>query len=121
MKTFPLILMCVLLNTSGELLMKHGMTVVGELHLSLGALPVTIIRVLSSPFNFEGLALYGVSALLWFVILFREELSFALPLVSLTYETVAILSWLFFKETLSLTRVFGIALIICGVFFVYRS
>jgi drug/metabolite transporter (DMT)-like permease len=121
MKTIQLILICVLLNTSGELLMKHGMTVLGELHLSWEALPTTISRVISSPFNFAGLALYGVSAFLWFVILSREELSYALPLVSLTYVTVGILSWLFFKEALSLTRLFGIALICCGVFFVSRS
>lgn len=121
MNTTQLILLCVSLNTSGELLMKQGMTLVGELDLSLVALPATALRVLLSPFNLAGLVAYGASAALWFVVLSKAQLSYALPLVSLTYVTAAVGSWLLFRDSLSFSRVFGIALICCGVFLVSRS
>ena len=63
----------------------------------------------------------GVSAFLWFLAVSKLELSFAFPIVqSLTIVLVALGSYLFFAETISLWRWVGIILIIIGIFLVVK-
>jgi uncharacterized membrane protein len=49
------------------------------------------------------------------------ELSLVYPMVSVAYVLVALFSWYYFKENLSVIRWAGIALIILGVFLISRS
>jgi multidrug transporter EmrE-like cation transporter len=51
----------------------------------------------------------------WFLVLRDFELSFAYPLLSVTYAAVLLVSWLWLGESLSVQKVGGVALIICGI------
>ncbi len=95
-----------------QLTMKMGMT---RIRLS-GASGAELFRSIAlSPFVIGGLALYGFGAVLWLMVLSKAPLSMAYPLVSLGFIFVALLSWSVLGETLPLTRILGIGLILAGV------
>ncbi|MBE3577838.1 MAG: EamA family transporter [Limnochordales bacterium] len=107
----------ILLGAFGQLSLKKGITVFGSVDkLSPGC----IISMLTQPFVAAGLLLYAVSAVLWLVVLSRVELSTAYPMLSLGYVLVVLLSWLFFRESLSLIKVLGVLLICAGVALIGR-
>ncbi|WP_083917521.1 DMT family transporter [Leeia oryzae] len=66
-----------------------------------------------------GLSLYGIAFLLYSAALARLPLNIAHPiLTSGAVAVVAILSSLFFHESFHWSTIFGIVLVICGVFFI---
>lgn len=118
-KNLLLIVFTVFLNTSGQFMMKAGINRIGKIDLSrfLEFLP----RVVTSGFVIGGFVAYAFSAVLWIVILSRAELSWAFPMVSLSYVLTAVLSPFLLGETFSLQRFIGILVICAGVFLVSRT
>ena len=109
----------ILLAVTGQLLMKKGM-------MLFGSFPATqllqkIIPMFLNPFVFFGFAAFGLSSIFWLVVLSRMQLSFVYPMVSVAYVLVALASLVFFKESVTLVRWLGIAVIIFGVFLISRS
>lgn len=119
LKNLLLIVLTVCLNTAGQFMMKAGINRIGTIDLSrfLHYLP----RIVVSPFVMGGFASYAVSAVLWIVILSRAELSWAFPMVSLSYVITAILSPVLLGESFSVQRFIGILVICAGVFLVSRT
>lgn len=74
-----------------------------------------IIVIFTRPYVTVGFALYGASALLWLVILKNVQLSFAYPMIALSYVLVTFLSWLIFREHVNWISVTGLFFICCGV------
>jgi multidrug transporter EmrE-like cation transporter len=109
----------ILLAVAGQLLMKRGMMAFGTFPVS--QLLVKVIPMFLNPWVFVGFVCFGLSSIFWLVVLSRMELSLVYPLVSVAYVLVALFSWYYFKENLSLIRWAGIALIILGVFLISRS
>lgn len=109
----------ILLAVAGQLLMKKGMMVFGTFPAT--QLLFKIIPMFMNPYVFFGFACFGLSSLFWLVVLSRLELSLVYPMVSVAYVLVAIISWLFFKENVTLVRWLGILVIICGVYLISRS
>ena len=103
----------------GQLLMKRGMQIFGTFPVS--QLLQNLIPMIFSPFVFLGLAAFAVSSVFWLVILSRFELSLVYPMVSTAYVAVALLSWAFLGETVSLIRWLGILVICFGVVLISRS
>lgn len=89
--------------------------------LSLDRIVPTFLRVIFTPYIFLGLSLFVVSFFLWVKVLTQTELSYAYPLVSLSYVFVTLSSCLLFKESLSFTKVIGLILIVIGVSVVVRG
>lgn len=119
MSNYILAVTSILLAVAGQLLMKRGM-------MSFGAFPVNqlisrLIPIFLNPYVFMGFVLFGLSSIFWLVVLSRLPLSLVYPMVSVAYVVVAIASWYFFKENVSLVRWLGIAVIIVGVFLISRS
>ncbi len=107
------------LAIAGQLLMKRGMMSFGTFPVS--QLLVNIIPMFLNPWVFTGLVAFGLSSVFWLVVLSRMELSLVYPMVSVAYVIVALLSWYFFKENLSLIRWAGILVIVMGVVLISRS
>jgi drug/metabolite transporter (DMT)-like permease len=118
LKNLILIVITVCLNTTGQFMMKAGINKIGKIELSrfFDYVP----RVVTSGFVLGGFFAYAVSAALWIVILSRAELSWAFPMVSLSYVLTAILSPLLLGESFSVQRFIGILVICLGVFIVCR-
>ena len=119
LKNLVLIVVTVCLNTTGQFMMKAGINKIGKIELSrfFDYLP----RVATSGFVLGGFFAYAVSAALWIVILSRAELSWAFPMVSLSYVLTAILSPMLLGESFSIQRFIGILVICLGVFLVGRT
>ena len=84
-----------LLGVSGQILLKMGMERMGALDLSnLTAALRTAIQVFTMPWVLLGLGCYGVSAMIWLVVLSRLDVSLAYPLVALNFVLVPLFAWL---------------------------
>ena len=106
---------------TGELLLKHGMNQVGLLSLELGVVIPSLLRAFTNRYVVLGLGSIFIGAIFWLSVLSRVHLSYAYPMLSISYLLIVFASWLVLGEPLSLTRVVGVVIIIGGVFVVYRS
>ncbi|HTE40031.1 MAG TPA: SMR family transporter [Steroidobacteraceae bacterium] len=118
---FALIVTGVLLNATAQLLLKAGVKVTGQIDLS-GAHLWSAARALAfEPHILGGLLCYVASVIVWILALSRVEVSIAYPMLSIGYIVTAVAAWHLFGESLTATRVAGIAVIIAGVYLVARS
>lgn len=109
----------ILLAVAGQLLMKRGMMAFGTFPVS--QLLFNLIPMFMNPYVFFGFACFGLSSIFWLVVLSRLPLSLVYPMVSVAYVLVAFVSFIWFKENVSMIRWLGIAIIIVGVFLISRS
>ncbi len=120
LKNLLLILLTVCLNTGGQFLMKAGVNRVGKISLFNNFFS-SIFKALTSGLVIGGFGFYVVSAILWIIILSRAELSWAFPLVSLSYVITAIVAPIVLHESFSVQRFVGTLVIVLGVFIVSRT
>jgi multidrug transporter EmrE-like cation transporter len=118
---FPLILICVILNTISQLLLKMGMQAVGHFEFNLQNVPGIGWKVVTNYYILGGLSCYVISVVLWLLALSRMDVSVAYPMASLGYIATAIAGYFLLQEDLSLTKVLGILVIMIGVYLVSRS
>ncbi|MHB1300237.1 MAG: SMR family transporter [Burkholderiales bacterium] len=119
--SFLLILTGVLLNAAAQLLLKAGTNAVGTFAFSKGNILPIGWQIATQPPIIGGLACYGISVIVWIMALSRVEVSIAYPMLSIGYVVNAFAAWYLFGENLSITRLFGIGIIILGVYVVSRS
>lgn len=116
-----MILVSVGLAAVAQLTLKHGMNQVrarsGMVELSLGSLKAVAV----TPYVWAGLALFGVSALLWLAVLSRASLSFAYPFAALTYVLILLFDHFVLDEPVSALRWGGVAFIVAGIFLISRT
>ena len=90
--------------------------------LTLANINLKLLReLISQPFIVVGLLVFAISAFFWIVALSRVELSYAYPMVGLSYALIFLFSWLFFGENISLIRILGMIIIAIGVFVISKS
>ena len=75
----------------------------------------------SSPVVWIGLALFGLSAVVWLFALSRASLSFAYPFAALGYVIIVAFSVLVLHETVPPLRWAGVALIVAGIVLVAQT
>lgn len=112
----PLVLLTALLNTAAQLMLKMGMSKIGEFTFSFQNILPIGMKILSSPFVILGLFIYVVSVMLWLLVLSRTPVNIAYPLTSLGYVFNAIGAYFIFQEQLSYLQMAGIVSIILGVY-----
>ena len=119
MGNYILLFVSISLAVVGQLLMKRGMQIFGA--FPIRELLLKVVPMILNPFVFFGLAVFGISAIFWLVVLSRLDLSLVYPMVSIGYIVVALFSWLFLGETVSVLRWIGIFVICFGVILISRS
>ncbi len=121
-KSLVLIFLAALIGVAGQLLLKVGVGQIGRIDgdalKHLGAL---ITRVCLNPWVVIGIATYGLGAVVWIVVLSRVQLSFAYPLLGLSYVLVVLSSALFLHEQVAPVRWLGVLLIVAGIALVSRT
>lgn len=117
MSTVLLLVTSIGLATSGQLLLKAGMTEVGEFSEVLGSIGATglIARMLTTWQVVGGLAVFGLSAVFWLLTLSRVPLSTAYPAVSLSYVLIIAFSYFVLNERPSGLVWAGVVLIMLGI------
>ena len=118
MRDYILLVINVLLTVIGQILMKQGMTEVGEIDGSLRDIAPRLIQAFMNPFVISGISIYGFTTMLWLIILSRVKLSIAYPMLSLGYLFSIFFAWLLFKEAVPKARILGAIIICLGVYFV---
>ena len=116
MLSFVMIFVAVLAAVTGQLCLKQGMTRVGPLEIKgiQGLLPAAQ-RVLSEPVLLAGVAAYAVGALAWLIVLSKRDVSFAYPMLALTYAIIPVAAHFFLGESVPGLRWAGIGIVIIGV------
>jgi multidrug transporter EmrE-like cation transporter len=120
-KYIPLILSGVLLNAFAQLLLKKGMLGIGYFGMQFENLFPIIKKVAVNSYILAGLGSYGISVVIWLLVLSRVEVSYAYPFLSVGYVVVTLIGYFIFQENLSWIRVVGISVIIVGVILQSRS
>ena len=120
-RILALALVSILLLVLGQSLLKYGLVRIGGVNFAGGEIVQGVRAILTSPYLLLGFAAYGVSALLWLDVLSKLEISYAFPLVSLTYVITLFVGRFFFGEVITWMRVLGVLVIIGGVILVARS
>jgi drug/metabolite transporter (DMT)-like permease len=117
--TFFLILINILLSVVGQSLAKSGVAKIG----AFTNMPIRefIIKALTSPLIVTGAGLYFFSALIWFMVLSKVELSVAYPSLSLGYIAILLVSYFFLGEAITLGKVAGVLLICSGVYLIFNK
>jgi len=119
MRAFWLILLAALMGSLAQLLLKLGSSRLGA---SAVPLDLTVLwKIVTNGPILLGLGLYALASIVWIVVLTRAELSFAYPMLALTYVFVTAGSWVFFREPVIGLRVIGMVLVVIGVILIGRT
>jgi drug/metabolite transporter (DMT)-like permease len=110
MKAIVLSLLCSLMLATGQICWKLSM-MNRELAFSLKSFFGLAIK----PLFLAGVALYGLATVLWIYLLSKYELSYIYPMIAFAYVFGVLLSVVILKETVSLTRLGGVMLVVIGV------
>lgn len=121
-RSILLIIVAMLLGAAGQILLKMGMNLVGSLDAVNWARPLDFfVPVFSQPLVWLGLALYGLSSLLWLVVLSRFDLSYAYPMLASMYIVLPVLSRFLLNESIPPLRWLGMVIVLVGVVLVSRG
>lgn len=112
MKPYVFLSLSILTNIVGQVILKTGANQI--------QIAQDLLHKIFNPYIIGGLTLYVFGAFFWILALTKLELSLAYPLLSLSYIGIALISFFVFREPLTLTKIVGIAVIMCGVFILNR-
>jgi len=116
-----LILFSVAVAAVAQLTLKQGMNQVVETNGRVGVDAGSLRAVATTPTVWLGLLLFGVSALIWLVVLSRTTLSFAYPFASLTYVLILLADRFLLDQRIPPLRYAGVAFIIVGIVLVAQT
>ncbi|MES1928591.1 hypothetical protein SADO_05010 [Salinisphaera dokdonensis CL-ES53] len=121
-----LLVLSVSLMAAGQLCMRRGMLAFGPIEspAAFGNLVWGgIIAPMSIPFVWLGMIVYALAIMVWLQVLSRMDLSIAFPLMSLSYVLVYLGAalWPALDEAITVGRLAGTGLIMCGVAMVAGS
>ncbi|MGR3762421.1 EamA family transporter (plasmid) [Roseobacteraceae bacterium NS-SX3] len=120
-KFFVFIIATVILNAASQLLMKAGMSQVGQAEFSASKVKSMALAALANPLILLGLTTMTISMGTHLLSLSRFDVSFAFPFISLAYVIVAGWGYFFLGEQVNATRVLGILTVIAGTVLIARS
>ena len=112
-------LIAIILLSTVQTFLKIGLNNVGGFSLADGL--SSLLNVLTSNWIIIGLACYGLITILWLDVLSKLDFSLAFPMMGLTYVFTLFIGHFVFHETIGGGRIFGVILILFGLFFLVRS
>jgi drug/metabolite transporter (DMT)-like permease len=111
------LLVAISLGVVAQLVLKYGLKQLGP-----RPKPVAVLKsIVTSGYVLSGFGLYFLSSLLYLQALSRLDLSYAYPMIALSYVGVALGAYWVFGEKLNALRIAGLAVIILGVLMVALS
>ncbi|MDD5174775.1 MAG: EamA family transporter [Candidatus Omnitrophica bacterium] len=121
LKVFALIILNDLGDTIAQALMKKGLALTGITQVTMSNLAEFVSKGVSSPLLWLGILIYALNFFVWIVILYKIDISIAMPVGSFCYIFVPITAIVFFHERIDPLRWLGIICILLGVHFVSQS
>lgn len=117
---YGLVLSSVLIAACGQLLLRHGMLTIRDAHPHTHGVDL-LKQAALSPWVIGGLAVFGVSALLWLVTLSKVPLSRAYPFTALGFIGILGASAVLFDEQVGPQLWLGVIIVVCGLLIVVRA
>lgn len=114
MKNYLLLGLNIVMMCTGQLLFKYGTR--GKQLDSLSNIIATVFQ----PVVMLALLDYALATIVWMYVLTKIEISVAYPIQSIAIPLVSILSILFFAESFSWTKIWGLLIIMFGIFVITR-
>jgi multidrug transporter EmrE-like cation transporter len=111
-----LLLVSVLAGVFGQFFLKLGAAKLGK--VDVGNFLNHILSMITIPELLIGLACYGTGAIVYILLLTRVNLSVAAPAISLSYIFSVLIGHFWFRESIALGQIFGLAAISLGVILV---
>lgn len=122
MSFLQLLIASVLSNVTANILLKKGVIAFGGISGDKSKLLTEVTKAAFNPFIIVGLSLYGFSFLIWLRVLSFNDLTKAYPIfVSAVFVLTTIASTRLLDESVSLTRIIGMAIVLVGIFIIARS
>ncbi len=109
------ILLTVLMTAYGQLILKWRMNALGEPPEPLLEKFWFLFKIIFDPFIFSGFFAGFLASLTWMAALSKFQLSFAYPFMSLAFIVVALCSYVFLNESLTVSKTLGLLLIVIGL------
>lgn len=120
-KTVLLAISTTLLITSGQVLWKIGIQKAGGFYLPEQSILGNLFRILFNGWVFSGFVVYAVATGFFMWLISKFDISLIIPITSVAFIYSLLAGYFIFGEQISLYRVFGVLLIIAGVFFVVKN
>src|SRR6058998_3570183 len=122
MKTRICLLITIVANALGNVLLSYGMRQVGSIatYSPIG-LVLSSFRAAGNPFVLAGVSFLVVFFLAQMILLSWADLSYVLPMTSMGYILVTVLSWFCLGEHVQPLRWMGTVVIVGGVALVSRT
>ena len=121
LQVFSLIVLNDIVDSVAQFAMKKGLLSTGIDSVTLGNMLEFVSKGASSIVLWCGILLYALNFFIWIAILYKVDLSIAMPVGSTCYIFVPIIAVVFLHEQVGLLRWFGILCIIFGIHFVAQS
>lgn len=121
LKIFALILLNDLVDSVAQVFLKKGIAATGIDRLAFDTIGELIMRGFASPLLWAGILVFAFNFFIWILILYKIDLSIAMPVGSTSYIFVPIAAIIFLNEHVSLLRWAGVALIVLGIHFVSQT
>lgn len=116
LQEFWLLVVAILASVGGQFLLKAGALKLGK--VSAENWLNHLLSIVTVPELLAGLTAYAIGALAYILLLTRVNLSIAGPAIALSYVFSVLLGYFVFREPVTLARVVGVGLIVCGVLLV---
>lgn len=121
LSTIVIFLLSGSLAVIGNTLLKSGMNGIGGFDVSANSFIPTLLKFAASWKIIVGFTLYGASSFLYLKLISGIEVTRIYPmLVAYMFIVLLLLGSLFLKESITVTKVAGILIIIAGIFLASR-
>ena len=121
-KNILLIIIVASLTITSQIFLKKGLRMIGGVRASnMQEIFSTILRFLQNKFIILGVCVAAVTAFLWLAVISKIELTTAFPISGgIFYILLFLFSWFFLGETITLAKILGVAVIISGIYLIFR-
>lgn len=105
----------ILFTVYGQLIIKWQMAKVGPLPDAFSEKVIFLLQMFLNLWILSAFLSAFIASLCWMAAMTRFDLSYAYPLMSLSFVLVLILSALFFHEPITTAKVLGVIFIMAGI------
>lgn len=112
-RSLGIALFSIFLGATGQFLFRVGMIQYGR--VTVTSIWHQLLGILLTPAILIGFLCFGISSLLWLVVISKWELSYAYPMVAFGYVLAIFYGTVFLHENLNGPKIFGCLLILGGI------
>ena len=120
-KFIPLILFTVFTNFLSQIMLKKGMTQIEIGAFNADSILKAVPSIIFNIFVISGLVMMVISMACHLLVLSKVDISYAYPFLGLSFVLITAWGYFVLAEPLSIYKILGVALIVCGVALVAKS